>query len=94
MSLVLWIIVGVLAGIIVLALLMMMYFRRKPVKRRETEYYAFFVIGICMIPTGIVFMTAVLVPLGFVFLVLGICYMAIGLANRDKWEKNKRRVKK
>jgi hypothetical protein len=41
--------------------------------------------GICFLPLGIIF-TTTLNP-GFIgFIVLGIAYTAIGLANKDKWK--------
>ena len=54
----------------------------------ETDYRAFFIMGISFLPMGIIF-TAVISPAFISFLALGIIYMSIGLANRDKWEKKK-----
>ena len=42
--------------------------------------------GICFLPTGIIFMTTVS-PAFIGITGLGLCYMAIGLANKDKWKK-------
>ena len=54
---------------------------------KEPDYRAFFIMGICFLPMGIIF-TTTLNP-GFIgFIVLGIAYMTIGLANREKWKKN------
>ena len=45
------------------------------------------IMGICLLPMGIIFMTTLLNPgfIGFTF--MGLFYIAIGLANREKWEK-------
>ena len=42
-------------------------------------------IGMGYIPIGVVLMISVN-PAFIAFMGLGICYMAIGLAHRDKWE--------
>jgi len=53
---------------------------------KEPDYRAFFIMGICLLPIGIIFMTT-LNP-GFIgFTCMGLWYMAIGLANREKWKK-------
>jgi hypothetical protein len=53
---------------------------------QEVNYQAFFTMGISFIALGIVMTSAV--NIGFIgFLGLGIAYLAIGLANKDKWEK-------
>jgi hypothetical protein len=52
---------------------------------KEPDYRVFFIMGICFLPLGIIF-TTTLNP-GFIgFIVLGIAYTAIGLANKDKWK--------
>nr|MCK4929677.1 hypothetical protein [Nanoarchaeota archaeon] len=82
---VLLIIVGVLIAILVSKRKM----KGEPV---ETNYYAFFVIGISFLPLGIVF--SIIISPGFMGITgLGVVYMIIGLANKDKGkhkiEKNK-----
>jgi len=60
--------------------------KRKEGKLKETNYQAFFLMGICFLGLGIVFTTTI--NSGFFgFAVLGLVYMSIGLANRDKWLK-------
>ena len=60
--------------------------RRKEGKYPEPDYRAFFVLGICLLPAGVVFVTT-LNP-GFIgFIGLGAFFMILGLANRDKWKK-------
>ena len=54
--------------------------------KREVDYRAFFIMGISFLPMGIIF-TTVISPAFISFIAIGGCYMAIGLANREKWEK-------
>jgi len=54
---------------------------------KEVDYRAFFIMGISFLLLGIV-LTFVIGNPGFIgFMVLGIAYIAIGLANKDKWKK-------
>jgi len=63
--------------------------KRKEGKLKETNYQAFFLMGICFLGLGIVFTTTI--NSGFFgFAILGLVYMSIGLANRDKWLKKKK----
>jgi 4-amino-4-deoxy-L-arabinose transferase-like glycosyltransferase len=56
---------------------------------KEVDYRAFFIMGISFLPLGIFLTFAVDNP-GFIgFIGLGACYIAIGLANKDKWKKEK-----
>jgi len=66
--------------------------KKKTVKKKtkkskeEPNYLAFFIMGICFFPMGIIF-TAV-ISLGFMgFIGMGLIYMVIGLINREKWKK-------
>lgn len=57
----------------------------EPIK--EVDYRVFFIMGISFLPLGIVLSFVVGNP-GFIgFIGLGICYIVIGLANKDKWKK-------
>ena len=71
---------------IILALLVFKMRREK--KLRKPDYRAFFVMGICFLAMGAGLIT---INPGFMgFTGLGLAYMAIGLANRDKWPKKRR----
>jgi hypothetical protein len=62
------------------------YKKRKHGIIEKSNYQAFFIMGISFLAMGIIF-TSSINP-GFIgFIALGIIYMTIGLANRDKWEK-------
>ncbi len=55
--------------------------------KKEPDFRAFYILGIIWVPIGVVFMTSVNPAIGISFLGLGIAYIAIGLANKDKWNK-------
>ena len=58
--------------------------REKP--RRTIDYRAYFMMGICFLPLGI--SLSIVISVGFLGMTaLGIIYLIIGLANRDKWGK-------
>ena len=77
-------IIAVIIGIIVFFTLRI---NQKEGVKREVDYRVFFIIGISFLPLGIV-LTVVVGNPGFIgFMGLGIAYIAIGLANRDKWKK-------
>ncbi|MBU1198315.1 MAG: hypothetical protein KKF46_04580 [Nanoarchaeota archaeon] len=73
----------ILVGVILAALLSKIKKQGKP---QETNYYAFFVLGISFLPLGIVLSIAA--NPGFMGITgLGFVYLIIGLANKDKWKK-------
>jgi len=49
-------------------------------KKRETNYRTIFVMGIILLPIGLIFDF-------MIFSILGAVYILIGLVNRDKWGK-------
>jgi hypothetical protein len=58
----------------------------------EVNYRAFFIIGIIILPIGVSWMvialfTDLFMVVGLPFFTLGLVYIAIGLNNRDKWNK-------
>ena len=75
------VVIGLLLTILVLK-------KKKEGKIGEPNYQVFFSIGFVWIPCGVVLMITINPALGVVFMILGLLYIAIGLANRDKW-KNK-----
>ena len=85
----LFLILGIIA-VIVLALGFIVLFismkKKKEGKYEEPDYRAFFILGICFLPIGIVFMITIRNP-GFLGISgLGIIYMLIGLSYREKWK--------
>ena len=68
--------------------------RRKEGKLAEPDYRAFFVMGVVLVPVGMVFMLIFLLSdipfvIGMPPLAMGLVYLATGLANRDKWKTNR-----
>ena len=74
--------------IIILAITFVMFKRRKEGKTGEINYKIFFIIGLVWIPVGSVYMITINTVMGIAFMGLGIAYIAIGLANKDKWKKD------
>ena len=79
------IILGLIASIIGIFVLFIMKKKKIEGSYKEPDYRAFFIMGICFLPMGIIF-TSTISPAFISFLALGVIYIAIGLANRDKWK--------
>ena len=83
-----FIVIGIIVILVVVGIILSVIFLKKKQegKYEEPDYRVFFIMGISFLPIGIVFM--ITVSLAFIgFTGIGICYMAIGLANKDKWKK-------
>lgn len=73
----------ILVGVILATLLSKIKKQGKP---QEINYYTFLVLGISFLPLGIIFSTTI--NPGFLGITgLGLVYMIIGLANKNKWKK-------
>jgi len=87
-----WILISVLiiAILVIIALIiaLLVFKKKKEGEMSESNYQVFFILGIVWIPIGIVFMVTINLVIGIAFMGLGLSYIAIGLANRDKWGKN------
>lgn len=85
-----WILITIFLGIIAVTIEIIVFFTLKKQKKegtyRDLDYRAFFILGISFLPMGIIFTTTIS-PAFIGFIGIGVCYMAIGLANRDKWVK-------
>lgn len=83
-----------LVGIVVtLLLVVVLRKRKKQGKAGETDYRAFFIMGLAFLPTGfammiVYFLAELPFEIGLPLFALGLAYLFIGLANRDKWKKN------
>jgi hypothetical protein len=88
-----WILIPALivAALVVIGLILtlVVFKKKKEGKMGEPNYQVFFNIGMVWIPVGVVFMIAINPAIGIAFMAMGITYLAIGLANRDKWGKKK-----
>lgn len=83
-----WIIILLGIGMITTILgVLVAWKKRKEWKSKETDYRAFFIMGISFLPLGIVMTITIGNPGMLGLTALGIIYMIMGLANRDKWKK-------
>lgn len=85
-----WILISIFLSIFAVIIGIIVYFTVRVNQNnggtREVDYRAFFIMGISFLPLGIV-LTFVVDNPGFIgFIGLGIAYIAIGLANKDKWK--------
>ena len=80
--------IGLLTLIVGIAAALIIVKRKKTGDIREPDYRAFFLMGICFLPVGIPLSIAIGNPGLMGISALGLFYMVIGLANRDKWDKN------
>jgi hypothetical protein len=88
-----WIFISIflIAILIIIGIVIIFVFWKKKKEGkidREIDYKTFFSIGIIWLPVGVVFMITVNPAIGIALMAIGISYIAIGLANKDKW-KNK-----
>ena len=90
-----WIIIGIVLGLLVTGIsIILLWKKRKEIKSQDTNYRAFFILGISFLLLGIVFgitffisSTQVFLILGLSFIAPGIFYISFGLVNKDKWNK-------
>ena len=81
-------------GIVVTLLLVVVLRKRKREgKAEETDYRAFFIMGVAFLPTGfammmVYFFAEIPFEIGLPLFALGLICLIVGLANRDKWNKN------
>lgn len=83
------ILVGIISLIILALLIVAIVVKRK--YPRPTDYYTFFWTGLLWIGVGIIM--EFFADGGYFFLIMGIAFTVIGLANRKKWRKNRIRWK-
>ena len=86
MDIMIWILILVAVAIVVLGILAILFIKAKEGKHK-VDYYSLFIIGVIWVAVGILLNNSALWILGFVFFV-------IGLANKDKWKKNRTDWKK
>ena len=82
----------VVSIIVALVAVVALWKRKKTTQTAETNYRVFFIMGVILMPTGLSLMvvsllTELLFTIGLPFFILGVVYLAIGLDNRDKWNK-------
>ena len=86
-----YIMAGVLliTNIILIGLISYSMKKKNDESNREINYRAFYYIGVVWLPIGVIFMMFVNTVIGIAFLGIGASYIAIGLANKDRWIKEK-----
>lgn len=92
-----WIIFAILGLIVVLGIAVVFVARKK--KKHEPDYYAFYVMGIIWTLFGVVSLALnTILQLDFTFtntplLSMGVIFLALGIANKDKWKKNRKKIR-
>ncbi len=81
-----YILLAIIILLVAIGILLLLVLRKRKVESADVDYRVFFILGISFFPFAIVFI-ATDIPVGYVFFVLGIVYLVIGLSNRDKWKK-------
>ena len=81
-----WFVLVVLVALGVLAIVI-----SKKKTNKSTNYFSLFVMGIVWFPLGLVMWIINRdLTIGNVFTVLGFVYLAMGLAHKSEWKKNRR----
>jgi len=75
----------ILILIVIIGIIAIKNFKGKP---RNIDYKTLYIVGISWLPLGIVF-TIIDLPTGMPFSAMGLVFLSIGLANRDKWQDSK-----
>ena len=83
----------ILLVLIAVAIVLVVVLKNKK-RPKETDYRAFYIMGISFLPLGIVLFLTTDNPGMLGLTALGAVYMSIGLSNKDKWEKKKKKRKK
>ena len=90
------VLIGIATGIILIGILVTVMLKRKREgKSGGTDYRAIYILGISFTPIGVIYLITsfisdetVFLVLGLSFIGMGLSYLAIGLRNKDKWEKS------
>ena len=87
--------VAVVAIVVAIAAVATIWKRKKTPQTAETNYRAFFIMGLILMPMGfswivISLLTELDLTTGLPFFTLGVVYLAISLTNKDKWKKENR----
>jgi len=85
-------VIGIVVTLLTLLLVRGLRKKKKEGKAGETDYRAFFIMGVVFFPTGFAmimayFFAEIPFEIGLPLFALGLIYLIIGLANRDKRKK-------
>jgi uncharacterized membrane protein len=75
--------ISITAVLVILLAVLFVVRRHRGEQPAEPDYRVFFILGITWLPLGIS-------TDNFAFLVMGIVFMIIGIANKDKWPEEKK----
>ena len=78
-----WIIIAITLTVVLLGAVFVIRIKNNKGKPIDPDYRTWFIIGITWIPLG-------LATENSVFWIMGIVFMILGLANKDKWKKQKK----
>lgn len=76
-------VIWIIFALIIILLLAAIAYHQLNNKKFEPDYYSLFVIGITWLPLGLVLKNNF-------FFILGLAFLGVGLANKDKWKKPKK----
>ena len=78
-----WILIAVLALLLIFGVLALIAVRCRKGKPRPVDYYNWFIIGVAWMSIGIIWIKD-----NPFFFIMGLVFMALGLAHKDEWKKN------
>jgi len=93
----LWIATVIIAILVVIGVLLIIIVRKRHLEseKKEINYRVFYYLSLILIPLGIIwiilsFVTDFSFVMGVPILGIGASYLAVALANREKWRNDKR----
>jgi hypothetical protein len=82
-----WILISIVGLLLILGAVVLLAWKKRE-RKHETDYYAFFVMGLLWMVVGGVFMLFQDFEFNGLF-AIGLIFFIMGLSNRDKWKKRK-----
>jgi len=61
--------------------------KKREISHEEPDYRAFFILGITFLPMGLILSISVDNPGFFGIAAMGFIFLIVGIANKDKWNK-------
>ncbi len=80
-----WMIIAILVLLVLFGVIAVIMAYKNKGKKKEPDYYTFFVLGLVWLPFGIFELIRNDMP---TFFILGLTFFAIGITHKDKWKKN------